>query len=200
MEQRIYDDAIERLFGLDIRKQADYLHQEEQFATEGIHTRGNEKMQKIVAALDANQDARMTFHNLETANQGKVQILHFLEELRVDLTGLMPETFVSLYDTARLAHLPRYIKAVAIRAQRGVDNLEKDQQRGIDVKNLTRSLHDLIQGLGDSASNEKRNAVEELFWHIQEFKVSVFAQELRTAVPVSLKKLEKQIKDIERMV
>ncbi len=200
VEQRIYDDAIERLFGLDIRKQADYLHQEEQFATEGIHTRGNEKMQKIVAALDANQDARMTLHNLETANQGKVQILHFLEELRVDLTGLMPERFVSLYDTVRLAHLPRYIKAVAIRAQRGVDNLEKDQQRGIDVKNLTRSLHDLIQGLGDSASNEKRNAVEELFWHIQEFKVSVFAQELRTAVPVSLKKLEKQIKDIERMV
>ena len=47
---------------------------------------------------------------------------------------------------------------------------------------------------------EKRAAVEELFWLIQEFKVSVYAQELRTAIPVSLKKLKKKIREIERMV
>ncbi|MBW1890087.1 MAG: DUF3418 domain-containing protein [Deltaproteobacteria bacterium] len=39
-----------------------------------------------------------------------------------------------------------------------------------------------------------------MFWHIQEYKVSVFAQELKTAVPVSKKKLEQQIKAIERMI
>jgi ATP-dependent helicase HrpA len=34
---------------------------------------------------------------------------------------------------------------------------------------------------------------------IEEYKVSVFAQELKTAVPVSKKRLEKKLKEIERM-
>jgi len=120
--------------------------------------------------------------------------------MRNDLTGLLPETFVSLYDTARLAHLPRYIKAVAIRAARGVVDLEKDRQRSQDVNMLNNTLGTLVQDLSDSASTEKRAAVEDLFWRIQEFKVSIYAQELKTAVPVSLKKMKKQVKDIERMV
>jgi ATP-dependent helicase HrpA len=200
VERQIYDDTIERLFSLDIRKEADYLHQEELFAIEGIHTRGREKMAKIVAALDAMHTARTTIHNLETANQGKAQILHFLEERRADLTDLLPETFVKLYDTARLAHLPRYIKASVIRAQRGVVDLEKDRLRSKDTNMLNLTLGTLIQDLSDAASTEKRAAVEDLFWLIQEYKVSVYAQELRTAVPVSLKKLKKKIKEIERMI
>ena len=150
--------------------------------------------------LDAYHEARTTIHNLETAHPGKINILHFLEDRRTDLAELMPDSFVSLYDTARLAHLPRYIKAVAIRAQRGVIDLEKDRQRSRDVNTLNKALGALIQDLSDSASSEKRTAVEDLFWLIQEFKVSVYAQELKTAVPVSLKKLKKQITEIERMV
>ncbi|MEN8246942.1 MAG: ATP-dependent RNA helicase HrpA [Thermodesulfobacteriota bacterium] len=200
VDQRIYDDAVDRLFSLDIRKQADYLQQEEQFATKGIHTRGNEKMQKIMAALEANQEARTTIHSLETANPGKVKILQFLEELRADLTDLLPETFVKLYDTARLTHLPRYIKASAVRGQRGVVDLEKDRQRSKDVNTLNLTLRTLIQNLSDGASTEKRTAVEDLFWLIQEYKVSVYAQELKTAVPVSLKTLKKKIKEIQRMI
>jgi len=200
VEQQIYDDTIQRLFCLDIRKQVDYLEQEERFAVQGIHTLGNSKLHKILAALDAYHQARTTIHSLETANQGKINILHFLEALRIDLTGLLPETFVSLYDTARLAHLPRYIKAVAIRAARGVVDLEKDRQRSQDVNMLNNTLGTLVQDLSDSASTEKRAAVEDLFWRIQEFKVSIYAQELKTAVPVSLKKMKKQVKDIERMV
>ncbi|MBW2635094.1 MAG: DUF3418 domain-containing protein, partial [Deltaproteobacteria bacterium] len=91
-------------------------------------------------------------------------------------------------------------KTIAIRAQRGVDNLEKDRQRGHDIRAVDKALNTLIRDLDDATSNEKRAAVEALFWHIQEYKVSVFAQELKTAVPVSKKKLEQQIKAIERMI
>ena len=200
VEQHLYEDTLDRLFGLDIRYQTDYLHQEERFAVEGIHTRGRGKMQKIVAILDAYHAARTTIHSLETANRGRANMLHFLETLRTDLANLVPETFVSLYDADRLDHLTRYIKAVAIRAERGVVDLEKDTLRSKDVNMLNSALGKLVRDLSDSTSSEKRAAVEDLFWLIQEFKVSVYAQELKTAVPVSLKKLKKQIKDIERMV
>ncbi len=78
--------------------------------------------------------------------------------------------------------------------------LEKDQQRSKDTNMLNNALKTLAHNLSDTASTEKRAAVEDLFWLIQEYRVSVYAQELRTSVPVSLKKLKKMIKHIERMV
>ncbi|MBN2198957.1 MAG: DUF3418 domain-containing protein, partial [Candidatus Aminicenantes bacterium] len=47
-----------------------------------------------------------------------------------------------------------------------------------------------------SVSAAKRAAVEELRWLVEEFKVSLFAPELRTAVPVSAKRLEARLKEI----
>jgi len=47
---------------------------------------------------------------------------------------------------------------------------------------------------------EKRKSFEEFFWMVEEFKVSVFAQELKTPFPVSAKRLEKKLREVERMV
>jgi ATP-dependent helicase HrpA len=54
--------------------------------------------------------------------------------------------------------------------------------------------------LSSGASLAKRTAVEEFFWLIEEYKVSVFAQELKTPVRVSPKRLEKMFHEIKRMV
>ncbi len=58
----------------------------------------------------------------------------------------------------------------------------------------------MLKELRPGASPEKKAAVEEYFWLIEEYKVSLFAQELKTAVPVSKKRLEKKLKEIQRMV
>jgi len=44
---------------------------------------------------------------------------------------------------------------------------------------------------------EKKTLVEEFFWMIEEYKVSLFAQELKTPYPVSPKKLNQLIEKIE---
>jgi ATP-dependent helicase HrpA len=43
-------------------------------------------------------------------------------------------------------------------------------------------------------------ALEEFRWMIEEYKVSVFAQEIKTAFPISRKRLEKKVQEIERIV
>jgi ATP-dependent helicase HrpA len=48
--------------------------------------------------------------------------------------------------------------------------------------------------------SEKREALENFFWLLEEFKVSLFAQELKTATRVSEKKLNTAMKEIERMI
>ena len=56
-----------------------------------------------------------------------------------------------------------------------------------------------MQTLTPQTSPEKRQAVEELVWMIEEYKVSVFAQELKTSGPMSSKRLEEKFGQIERM-
>jgi ATP-dependent helicase HrpA len=113
---------------------------------------------------------------------------------------LVPESFINLYDTDRLGHLIRYIKCVEIRAQRALVDFEKDQAKAMDVKSFNDRLGEMIKTLSPDASNDKRKALEEFFWMIEEYKVSIFAQELKTAFPVSAKRLEKKLAQITRMI
>jgi ATP-dependent helicase HrpA len=100
----------------------------------------------------------------------------------------------------RLVHVERYIKSMQIRVQRAVVDFEKDQAKLKEVKTFSASLDKLVKALSPNASDEKRQAIEEFFWMIEEYKVSVFAQELKTAVPVSRKRLENKLAEISRMV
>ena len=58
----------------------------------------------------------------------------------------------------------------------------------------------MIDGLTGGTTPEKRAAVEAYFWMIEEFKVSVFAQELGTAEKVSEKRLARLAADIRGMI
>ena len=106
---------------------------------------------------------------------------------------LVPETFISIYDKQRLGHLVRYIQATAIRARRAAVDFEKDQSKSKGIIKFTEGLNQLLSELSHRASDEKRQAVEEYFWMIEEYKVSVFAQELKTAIPISTKRLEQKL-------
>ncbi|MBA4369391.1 MAG: hypothetical protein C0403_17335, partial [Desulfobacterium sp.] len=60
-------------------------------------------------------------------------------------------------------------------------------------------LNSLLTSLGPEDTDEKRKEIENFFWLLQEYKVSVFAQELKTPFPVSVKKLDTKRSEIEKM-
>jgi ATP-dependent helicase HrpA len=47
---------------------------------------------------------------------------------------------------------------------------------------------------------EKRKTLEDFRWLIEEYKVSLFAQELKTPYPVSKKRIAEKMREIERML
>jgi ATP-dependent helicase HrpA len=124
----------------------------------------------------------------------------FFEELTRELERLVPQTFIAIYDIRRLDHLPRYIQAAAIRARRAGVDFEKDQAKASEIIKFTNGLNQLLKELSPAVSDEKRQAIEAYFWMVEEYKVSVFAQELKTAIPISAKRLDKKLKEIRRMV
>jgi len=197
-EKRLYDRVVEELFCKDIRTEQEFFSYAESVACEIIKT-GNEKLKIIISVLKAYHEARTTLYDLETAKKANQTLTDFFKTLRDQLSRLVPENFIELYDNERMSHLERYIRAIMIRVQRGMVNFEKDQAKEKDVRIYTDCLNKFLKSLSPHVSEDKRAAIEEYFWLIEEYKVSLFAQELKTAFPVSSKRLEQKSKEIERM-
>ena len=123
----------------------------------------------------------------------------FGAEIEDELGRLVPKDFLERYSLERLNHLPRYLKALELRVERAGQSLEKDRQKAAQAEVFVRTL-DKLAAMKENApgkiSPAKRTAIDEFRWLVEEFKVSLFAPELRTAVPVSAKRLEAKLKEI----
>ncbi|MDM8540342.1 ATP-dependent RNA helicase HrpA [Desulfococcaceae bacterium HSG9] len=198
-EKRLYEGLLEQLFAHNFRnKQAFEDHAKTVAPT--IHTCGDSLLAQSIAVSEHFRATRMALHRLEQEHCNQTQLI---DQLRTDLDKLVPRNFTSLYDTTRLGHIVRYVKAIAIRAQRAAVDFEKDRKKALPLSDFTSGLNDLLEKLTDSSasvSEDKRKAVEEYFWCIEEYKVSLFAQELKTAFPISSKRLKTMLKDIQQMV
>jgi ATP-dependent helicase HrpA len=101
--------------------------------------------------------------------------------------ALLPRDFVSSTDPARLPHVTRYLKAASAR----LDKLRADPAR--DAQKLA-EIAPMLQNFSraQAALKGRRDPrLDEFRWLLEELRVSLFAQELRTPVPVSVKRLEK---------
>jgi ATP-dependent helicase HrpA len=198
-EKRMYENIIKKLFFKNIRSKDAFFSHAESIA-QSILSEGRELLNQSLPVLEAYHEARTTFYALETDHRTNRTVLQFLKGLRTELSKLVPETFVDLYDVERMIHLVRYMKALEIRAQRAMVDFEKDRAKSDEIQFFTKSLNQLLKELSPNTSKEKKAAIEAYFWLIEEYKVSVFAQELKTSVPVSKKRLEDKLQEIERMV
>jgi len=97
----------------------------------------------------------------------------------------------------RLPHFPRYLKALLTRIERAALNPSKDQERARQIAPYQKALNQLQSA--SPRSPEARQATEEFRWLIEEFKVSVFAQELGTAFPVSAKRLDEKLARVRQL-
>jgi ATP-dependent RNA helicase HrpA len=200
IERELYQQVVEKQFQINIRKQTQFEAKVETFKREGIHLKGQDLLERTTQILTAFHTVRTALHQLETSNARNRNLLQLLSELKNDMSRLVPHHFVRLYDSQRLFHLVRYLKGIQIRAERAVVNFDKDRTREKTVSPFAAKLNMFIRDLSPDASQKKREAIEALFWLLEEFKVSLFAQELKTAVRVSEKIIKKAIHDIERMV
>ena len=116
--------------------------------------------------------------------------------MSTELDRLLPGDFLSHTPYEQLAQLHRYLKALQLRAERAQLDPGKEQQRAALITPYQRRLDEFWQE--SEASLERRALVGEYRWMLEEYRVSVFAQELGTAHPISPKRLDKKLEQIER--
>ncbi len=197
--RQIVDQVIQDLFSKNIRSQKAFYSRAESVAPKILLT-GQELLGSLLPVLTAYHEARSQIDTLQRSGRKNSRIVSFCRQLTAELGRLVPETFIAIYDQQRLGHLVRYIQAAALRARRAAVDIEKDQSRSKEISKFTEGLNQLLGELSPRTSAGKRQAVEEYFWMIEEYKVSIFAQELKTAIPISAKRLEQKFGEIKRMV
>ncbi len=117
-------------------------------------------------------------------------------DVREQLQSLVPRNFLEVYRLERLVHLPRYLEALRIRLERGKFEPEKDRKKAEQLGPFLEALERTREVAESTLPEEKRTAVDEYRWMVEEFKVSLFAPELRTAHPISPKRLALKLKEI----
>jgi ATP-dependent helicase HrpA len=109
------------------------------------------------------------------------------DDIGAQLQRLVGKRFVVDTPYAQLQHLPRYLKAVVMRLDKLKADPARDAARMAEARIAeARWLKRLVELKG------RRDArLDEYRWLLEELRVSLFAQELRTPQPVSSKRLDK---------
>ncbi|HEB78569.1 MAG TPA: DUF3418 domain-containing protein, partial [Methylothermaceae bacterium] len=100
--------------------------------------------------------------------------------------------FVGRIPLAYLQHLPRYLKALQYRLDKAEYELARDEARVAKIQPFWDAYWQRVAA-GDIADPDA-----DLFrWSLEEFRVSLFAQQIRTAYPISEKRLAKAWADYQ---
>ena len=199
VEAQLFEKVIDDLFLKSHRSSAAFQADAIALRKEGLAGQGQDLRQRIIELLFTYAEVRRKLHDIGQAHPNSRPIGEFLNQLLTQLNRLVPETFVRLYDENRLSCLIRYLEAIAVRAERGLLNLEKDRTKTAQIAPFERQLNDMLRDLETGGSRQRREAIEIFFWMLEEFRISIFAPEIKPNQPISSKKLKAQINRIASM-
>jgi ATP-dependent helicase HrpA len=119
-----------------------------------------------------------------------------IREMRQQLTDLVGKHFLQATPPQWLGHLPRYLRAMSVRLEKLMNaGLMRDRQVADEIRPLWQRYVDCriahrTKGIVDEPQ------LQTLRWMIEELRVSLFAQELKTVAPVSVQRLSRQLEQI----
>ena len=117
-----------------------------------------------------------------------------LADIRAQLKELLPAGFLASIAFERLKHYPRYIKAIAMRLDKIASNPERDANWQQQLARYWQTYQTRL--VADRARGVRSPKLEELRWMLEELRVSLWAQQLKTPYPVSFKRLERFLTEI----
>lgn len=135
------------------------------------------------------------FHDLKKRMKGKValdQVMAF-NDIKAQLEQLIYKGFVTDIGYEQVKHLPRYLKAIDKRLEKLAIDANRDR---LQMLQLQSSMEEYAKLKGQYAKSFLPASVKQVRWMIEELRVSLFAQQLGTAMPISEKRIKQFIKSI----
>ena len=120
--------------------------------------------------------------------------------MRAQLERLAPPDLLERYDFDELPHLTRFLQAMMRRAQRAKESIQRDMEKAQRVAPFEVRLKALetLASKSRYSPEEQRRTLKPYELLLDEYRVSIFAQELGTAQKASEKRLEARASEVER--
>ena len=116
--------------------------------------------------------------------------LHWLDaltDIQDQLNHLLPADFIISLKQQSFSQLHRYLQAIDKRLDKIQDNPDRDRKSRLEVANLWSDYKKRATLLENN--NQHSDQLEEYRWLLEEYRISLFAQEIKTIAPVSAKRL-----------
>ncbi|MFU8848711.1 MAG: ATP-dependent RNA helicase HrpA [Opitutales bacterium] len=196
------------LGGYDAIKESAWRHlRRHLFACESILPLQENAFKKTLLRADGEKRGIVTrLHDqLATLLEARAEVALLLEHkktkqaisypgMRAQLDRIAPADLLDQYEFSDLPHLTRFLKGMMLRARRAKDSVQRDMEKAQLVAPYEVRLEQLQQL---AARRKQAGAAKPFMLLLEEFKISVFAQELGTAQKVSPKRLDQLAEEIK---
>jgi ATP-dependent helicase HrpA len=162
-----------------------------------LFEKGEALRQAVVSVLESEGNVRERLPERSSGRRPASGTPDVRTRILAELERLVPKDFLERLPLDRVLDLPRYLRALETRLERARNSPEKDLVKAARVAPFLEALERLRKKADRDGSEAKRAAVAEFAWMLEEFRVSLFAPEIKTAYPVSPKRLAAKIKEIE---
>ncbi len=180
----VTDELLEKKHGSELSEQ----QFSEQLKTQEPKLKQNleELCQQLLTVLSLNHDIRKQLKgNID------LSLLETLNDVTDQLNLLVYPGFLDTLNIEEIRQYPRYLKAIVKRLDKLAGDAHKDRGLRLQIQSLWDDYKTLLNKHGSSQD------LVEFRWMLEEFRVSLFAQDLGTAYPVSEKRLRKRFNQIK---
>jgi ATP-dependent helicase HrpA len=152
-------------------------------------TVSNELCEHLAKLLEAYHQARKEINSITQVNW-----MNSVMDMQAHLDRLVYQGFLQRVPESQLQEYPRYLKGLIKRVEKLAHAASRDQQRMNEMADLQRKWLQWDAVFRKEGRADER--IEEIRWGLEELRISLFAQELGTKYPVSVKRLEKRAREL----
>ena len=190
LREQVFDQACELVFLPDELSFEKWPTSAAQFKA-SLEKRGA-YADKVEAVLTLCVELLSASHNIRKALKGQLNLAwaNVYQDIGAQLERLMNKNFINQTPWPHLQQMPRYLKAIEARLDRFKTQLPKENAAVQELRDWQQRLD---KAFGQClVHTPKYNQLESFSWAIEEYRVSLFAQQLGTLKPISAKRLQKQ--------
>jgi ATP-dependent helicase HrpA len=121
---------------------------------------------------------------------------HAVRDVREQLARLLPAGWLARTPWERMQHLSRYLKAASMRLDKARADPARDARLAAEVAGLEQPYR--REAAARARQGKESASFSQFGWLLEELRVSLYAQELKTPVPVSVKRLSKLWETLRR--
>ena len=187
LQDQCIQQAVRHLMGLD-----ESLPRNEQDFKQRLESSRAQLVDQAVIVARFVFECHKHYHEIQKQLKGRMDLAEVavLNDIKMQLSALIDSTYISNHSWRRLQNYPRYLKAIGLRLEKFRRNLNQERL-------LSDQLGVHWVGYQSRVEQHKKNGVADpelhhFRWMLEEYRVSLFAQQLGTEYPVSDKRLRQQ--------